>query len=49
MEKENLIERITVDPGVMVGKPTIRGEDFEVYPISNENVRNMARAERLRR
>ena len=33
MEKENLLERITVNPAVMVGKPTIRGLRITVEQI----------------
>ena len=33
MEKENLLERITVNPGVMVGKPTISGMRITVEQI----------------
>ena len=33
MEKENLLERITVNPGVIVGKPTIRGLRITVEQI----------------
>ena len=33
MEKENLLERITVNPAVMVGKPTIRGMRITVEQI----------------
>lgn len=33
MGKENLLERITVNPAVMVGKPTIRGMRITVEQI----------------
>ncbi len=33
MEKENLLNRITVNPEVMVGKPTIRGLRITVEQI----------------
>lgn len=33
MENQNLIERITVNPDVMIGKPTIRGLRITVEQI----------------
>ena len=33
MERGNLLERITVNPAVMVGKPTIRGMRITVEQI----------------
>jgi len=33
MKKENLLDRITVNPEVMVGKPTIRGLRITVEQI----------------
>lgn len=33
MEKENFLDRITVNPAVMVGKPTIRGMRITVEQI----------------
>jgi uncharacterized protein (DUF433 family) len=33
MEQEKLLRRITVDPGVLVGKPTIRGMRISVEQI----------------
>ena len=33
METQNLLERITIDPHVMVGKPTIRGLRITVDQI----------------
>ncbi|MBI4824929.1 MAG: DUF433 domain-containing protein [Nitrospirae bacterium] len=33
METEDLLNRITVDPGVMVGKPTIRGLRITVEQV----------------
>jgi uncharacterized protein (DUF433 family) len=35
MEREDLLERITVDPKVMVGKPVIRGTRVPVALILN--------------
>ena len=33
MDREQLLKRITVDPGVLVGKPTIRGMRISVEQI----------------
>jgi len=35
MEREDLLERITVDPKIMVGKPVIRGTRVPVALILN--------------
>jgi uncharacterized protein (DUF433 family) len=35
MEQEKLLQRITADPGVLVGKPTIRGLRISVAQILN--------------
>jgi len=33
MDRDQLLKRITVDPGVLVGKPTIRGMRISVEQI----------------
>ncbi|MFQ5640062.1 MAG: DUF433 domain-containing protein [bacterium] len=41
MEKENLLNRITVNPNILLGKPTIRGMRISVAQILNALANNV--------
>ncbi len=47
MKKENLLSRITIDPQVLVGKPTIRGLRISVEQIIKALANNVSVKELL--
>jgi uncharacterized protein (DUF433 family) len=47
MKRENLLERITVNPEVLVGKPTIRGMRISVEQILDALVNGVSEEELL--
>lgn len=47
MKKENLLSRITIDPQVLVGKPTIRGLRISVEQIIKALANNVSIKELL--
>ncbi len=47
MKKENLLSRITIDPRVLVGKPTIRGLRISVEQIIKALANNVSAKELL--
>lgn len=47
MGREELLQRITVDPGVMVGKPIIRGTRITVEAILDELAGGLSESEVL--